>query len=57
MPDGAPRRSALIETGAKIGEVFIGLTLGALFAGVMASALTALLERLNFLIQTILNLF
>ncbi|HNZ13455.1 MAG TPA: hypothetical protein PKL11_07335 [Anaerolineaceae bacterium] len=56
-PDGAPRRSPLIETGAKIGEVFIGLTLGALFAGVMASALTALLERLNFLIQTILNLF
>jgi hypothetical protein len=56
-PDGTPGRSPLIETGARIGEIFIGLTLGALFAGVMASALTALLERLNFLIQTILYLF
>ncbi len=51
-------RSLPLEILAKIGQIFIGVTLGSLFAGVVAAALTALIERLNFIwtfIQTILS--
>ena len=51
-----PRRSRLIEGLAKIGEIFIGITLGAVFAGVLSAALTALVERLAFIIETIKTL-
>jgi hypothetical protein len=44
-PDGSMRRFWLIEAAAQIGRVFIGITLGAIFAGVYAAALTALIER------------
>ncbi len=52
-PDGSMRRSALIEISAWIGRIFIGITLGAIFAGVYAAALTALIERLSSLIAFI----
>jgi len=56
-PSGqAARRSPLVEGLAKAGQVFIGITLGALFAGVYAAALTAFLERLEFLVTTIANI-
>jgi hypothetical protein len=45
----------LVESLARIGQVFIGITLGALFAGVYASALTALMERIGFLFNVIAN--
>lgn len=45
LPNQAPQRNQLVETMARIGQVFIGITLGALFAGVYSSALTALIER------------
>ena len=41
-----PERSRPIEIAAQIGQVFIAITLGAVFAGVYSSALTALIERL-----------
>jgi len=48
----APRATAL-EVLAKIGQIFIGITLGAMFAGVYTAAITAMVERLGFIIETI----
>jgi hypothetical protein len=48
-------RGPVIEILAKIGQVFIGITLGALFAGVYSAALTALIERVSFVWNFILN--
>jgi hypothetical protein len=56
-PDGSMRRFGLIEALAWGGRIFIGIALGAVFAGVYAAALTALIERLSFLIDFILTLF
>lgn len=44
-----PRRPRGIEFLASTGQIFIGVTLGALFAGVFAAALTALIDRLDFI--------
>lgn len=44
--DGKPQRSRLIEGVGIIGQVFIAITFGTLFAGVYMAALTALIERL-----------
>ena len=49
-------RQPLVEGLATAGQVLVGITLGALFAGVYAAALTALMERLAFLFTTIANL-
>jgi hypothetical protein len=49
LPDEtSPLRNALAVVGA-IGQVFIAVALGAFFAGVYASALTALIERVHAL--------
>jgi hypothetical protein len=53
--DGSMRRFGLIEIFAWAGHVFIGITLGAIFAGVYAAALTALIERIASLINFIGN--
>lgn len=55
-PDQAPRRHPLIDILAQVGQVFIAITLGALFAGVFSAALAALVERLDFIIQFISSL-
>jgi hypothetical protein len=47
--DGSVRRLAPIELMARIGGVFLAITLGVLFAGAYSAALTALIERLQFL--------
>jgi hypothetical protein len=52
-PDGSMRRSGFIETLAWGGRIFIGIALGAVFAGVYAAALTALVERISSLIDFI----
>jgi hypothetical protein len=44
--DGSVHRLAPIEWIAWVGRIFIAITLGALFAGVYISALTAMIERL-----------
>jgi len=47
------RQPGLIQLAGRIGQVFIAITLGALFAGVVAAALAALIERLDFLLTVI----
>ncbi|MBE0681983.1 MAG: hypothetical protein IH589_08700 [Anaerolineales bacterium] len=54
--DGSMHRFGLIELAAWVGRIFIGITLGAIFAGVYAAALTALIERIASLIN-FFNLF
>ncbi|MCF6278034.1 MAG: hypothetical protein L3J16_04700 [Anaerolineales bacterium] len=55
--DGSTKRSALLNILALSGRVFIGITLGVIFAGVYAAALTAFIERLLFLWTFIHTLF
>jgi hypothetical protein len=54
-PNQPAQRPPLVESVAKIGQVFIAITLGALFAGVFATTIAALVDRVDFianLIQT-----
>ena len=51
--DGAPKRNSIIEGIAWVGRLFIAITLGVLFAGVYMSALTAMIERWSFVINSI----
>lgn len=44
-----PRRTRLVEVVAWIGQFFLAMSLGVLFAGAMMAATTALVERLHFL--------
>ncbi|MCS7011976.1 MAG: hypothetical protein N2049_00830 [Anaerolineales bacterium] len=46
-----PQRGKLIRILASIGQVFIAMTFGVIFAGVLAAAMTAFIERLSFLIN------
>lgn len=48
-PGLPPRRPEWIESLAWVGQVFIAITFGVLFAGVYTAALTALIERIHFL--------
>jgi heme/copper-type cytochrome/quinol oxidase subunit 2 len=54
--DGSVHRMSLIEILAWLGQIFIGITLGVVFAGVFASALTALMERASSIVQFINSL-
>jgi hypothetical protein len=56
QPGASAQRGALVESLARIGQIFIGITLGALFAGVYAAALTALMERIGYIFNIIANL-
>ena len=49
-----PKRAVWVELLAGIGQVFIAITLGALFAGVYTAAMTALVDRVQF-IQEVLS--
>jgi hypothetical protein len=55
-PDGSPKRNVLFEGIAWIGRIFIAITFGVLFAGVYMAALTAMIERLNAIINFIRQL-
>jgi hypothetical protein len=44
--EGTVRRFGVIEILAWVGRVFIAITLGALFAGVLLASITALIERI-----------
>ena len=54
--DGAPARNRIIDGIAWVGRIFIAITFGVLFAGVYMSALTAMIERLSFVIDFIRRL-
>ena len=47
------KRSVVLEILSQIGKVFIAVTLGAIFAGILAASVTALVERLEFLRTTV----
>jgi len=51
-----PHRAPVVELLARIGQIFIAITLGALFAGIFAASITALIERLDFIKTAILHL-
>jgi len=46
---GGPQQSKLVIWMGWVGQVFIAITLGVLFAGALPLPWTALIERLNFL--------
>lgn len=48
-----PQRNRIINLIAKIGQVFISITLGVVFAGIYSAALAALINRADFVIQYI----
>ena len=54
---GPPQRAIWIDGISNIGKYFIAVTFGALFAGVLTAALTALVERWNFILSFILSFF
>jgi hypothetical protein len=54
--DGTPKRNPIIEGIAWVGRLFVAITLGVLFAGVYMSALTAMIERLSFVVDFIRQL-
>ena len=47
--DETNQRPKVVEALSKVGQVFIGITLGAIFAGVFSSALLALISRIAFI--------
>ena len=47
------KRPAVLESLSKVGQVFLGIVLGAVFAGVFSTALLALIDRLAFLGEAI----
>jgi hypothetical protein len=52
-PSYAADRGQITGTAAQVGQVFLAVTLGAVFAGVYIAALTALVERAYFVLQFI----
>jgi hypothetical protein len=55
-PEG-PQRSKLVQGLGWIGQIFVAITFGALFAGVYAAAMTAFIERIHFLWSFLSSLF
>jgi hypothetical protein len=51
------KRSPIVNLFAWIGQLFIAITLGAIFAGVLTSTVTALIERIDFIISAISGFF
>jgi len=51
-----PKRNWLVAIFANLGKAFIAITLGSVFAGVLTAAITALVERSDFIISTLMNL-
>jgi len=52
----AGKRGGLMKLVSLIGQVFIAITLGALFAGAFSAALTALIDRVQFIVLFIYKL-
>jgi hypothetical protein len=52
-PNQIPVRKPYIEVLSKIGQVFVAVAFGVIFAGIYSAALSALIERLVFLIAVL----
>lgn len=48
---GGPQRGKFVNFVGWVGQVFIAITFGVLFAGAFTAAMTALIERLSFLLN------
>lgn len=57
IPNGESLRHPVIETIARVGQVFIAVTFGVLFAGVYAASLSAFIERWNFIVSFVTSFF
>ncbi|HAY85516.1 MAG TPA: hypothetical protein DCY42_11530 [Chloroflexi bacterium] len=55
-PNQIPSRKPFIEVISKIGQVFVAVAFGVIFAGIYSAALSALIERLVFIIDVILQM-
>lgn len=55
--EGETQRPAIFEGMSKVGQVFIGVTLGAIFSGIFSSSLLALLDRLVSISEFMAHLF
>jgi hypothetical protein len=53
VPNQIAKRARWIEIISMIGQVFISIALGVIFAGVYSAALLALIERFDFIVQII----
>ena len=53
VPNQIPTRALWIEILSKVGQIFIAITFGVIFAGVYSAALLALIERFDFISQLI----
>lgn len=51
------RQSFWLRSTSAFGQIFIGLTLGAVYAGILLTALTALIDRLDFIREMLTGLF
>lgn len=51
----SPGRSSLVEAISWVGKLFISITFGTLFAGIYLAALSALVGRLSFITNFIIN--
>ena len=56
-PNQPAQRARGIEILARLGQVFIGITLGATFAGVYVAAISAFVERLSAMINVLASSF
>ena len=54
--NSGPQRGKLVSLLSWVGQVFIAITFGVLFASVFVAAMTALIERLNFIITFLSSL-
>jgi hypothetical protein len=50
-------QNALFTSIVWIGKIFVAVTLGAIFAGVLIASMTALVERMQFLLDFLIPLF
>jgi hypothetical protein len=56
LPISSPRRSKLVGALSWVGQIFIAITFGVLFAGAFTAAMTALIERWSFILDFIRTL-
>ena len=54
-PGQPVRKNPIVAILGRIGEAFIAIVLGALFAGVFSASITALVERVDYLIGVIMS--
>jgi hypothetical protein len=55
-PNQVSGRPPMVELLSRIGEIFIAIALGAIFAGVLIASVTALIERLDFIKNALMML-